>query len=268
MAGQQPRRRPPKTARAWLATHYSVPARIVAVLGTLASAWGLVIAVGDPDGENPASWLMFLGPAVAGAFPTLELAWARDRDLSMRSIQARWFAFPFFGAAGAVVAMLATELTLHATGAIAAAQAADKWHYWFAADGPPLPSIMFGLLGYVAGLLLALAFFVVVLWPLQVLLRPRQAMAEHSLDTSEANFRRNRAALLLMPFLVINAVVIAIALTFGIGWLAVASILLEVALVVVTVTLQRVDTKRRKASGVRTGVENGVEAGNRRRREY
>ena len=35
------------TARAWLAANYSIPARAVAVIGVLASAWGMVIAVGD-----------------------------------------------------------------------------------------------------------------------------------------------------------------------------------------------------------------------------
>ncbi|MQM24736.1 hypothetical protein [Glycomyces albidus] len=264
MAGRPPRTERPGTARAWLAIHYSVPARIIAVLGALASAWGLVIAVGDPDGENPASWLMFIGPAVAGAFPTLELAWARDRDMSMGSVQARWFVFPIFGALGAVIAMFTTEIALHLSGAIAAAQAADEWHYWFAADGPPMPSILFGLLGYVAGLLLALALFVVVLWPLQVLTRPHQAIAESRMDTSESNFRRNRAALLLMPFIVIDAVVIAIALTSGIGWLAVLSIAVEVALVITAMALQRVDRKQRTEDGVPPGVE----LGNPRRREY
>jgi hypothetical protein len=227
------------------------------VLGTIASAWGLAVAVGDTEGENPIAWLMFAGPALAGAFPTLELAWRRDRDLSMSTVQSRWFIFPLFGALGAIVAMVITEIVMRVSGAVAAAQARDPYHYWFAEDGPPFPSFMFGILGYVAGLLLALAFFVVVLWPLQVLLRPRQALEENMMDGSEANFRRNRAALLMMPLIVINAVVLAIALTAGIGWLALLSVLLEVAMVVVTMFLQRADKKRRSQAGLPTGIELG-----------
>lgn len=247
-AYQSPTRRP-TTAREWLAANYSVPARIVAVLGVLASGWGLVAAVGDTEGENPASWLMFLGPALAGAFPTLELLWSRDHDLSLSSIKARWFVFPAFGALGAVVVMSVTEIVLRVSGAVAAAQAADKWHYWFPMDGPPFPSISFGLLGYVAGLLLALAVYVVVLWPLQIILRPRQAIAESLMDTSERHFRRNRTALVLMPVLVVNAVVIAVAIVSEIGWLVVVSIVLEVVLVIVTRALQRVAGKDRPETG-------------------
>lgn len=222
-----------------------------------ASAVGMVVAVGDTDGENPISWLMFLGPAIAGAFPTLELAWRRDHDLSMSSITPRWFIFPIFGAIGAVVAMGITEIVLHASGAITAAQAADQWHYWFPTDGPSAPSVAFGLLGYVGGLLLALTFYVVILWPLQILVRPRQAIEESMMDTSQRNFRRNRAALILMPLLVVNAVVIGIAITVEIGWLAWTSILLEIAMVAVVANLQRVDRKRRTEAGVPTGIELG-----------
>lgn len=248
---------PPKTARAWLAEHYSIPARTVAVIGALASGWGLVAAVGDTEGENPLSWLMFLGPALAGAFPTLELAWRRDHDLSMASVKSRWFVFPLFGALGAVIVMVVTEVAMHLNGSIAEAQAADKWHYWFAADGPPMPSVLFGLLGYAAGVLLAIAFFVVVLWPLQIILRPRQAIDENMMDTGESNFHRNRAALVPMPFIVIDAFVIAIAITLGVGWLVVVSIAAEVAMVITAMFLQRVDKKRRRAAGLSTGVELG-----------
>lgn len=244
-----------RTLRGWLAVNYSIPARIVAVAGALASAWGLAVAVGDTEGERPLSWLMFLGPAVAGAFPTLELAWRGDRDLSMATVKPRWFAFPFFGALAAVIAMGATEIVMRATGALAAAQAQDKWHFWFAVDGPPAPSILFGLLGYAAGLLLAIVLFVVVLWPLQIILRPRQAIAENMMDTSQEHFRRNRLALALMPLMVIGAVVIAIALTSGNGPLALVAILIEAALVVVAMVLQRVDKQRRTTAGVAAGVE-------------
>lgn len=243
------------TFRSWLAANYSVPARVVAVIGVLASAWGMTTAVGDTDGESPISWLMFIGPAVAGGFPTLELAWRRDHDLSMSTVKPRWFIFPIFGALGAVIVMGITEIVLYASGAVAAAQAADKWHYWFAVDGPQPVSVMFGLLGYVAGLLFAIAFFVVVLWPLQILLRPRQAIDENMMDTSEQNFRRNRAALTLMPLLVVNAVVIGTAITLEIAWLTVLSVLLEVAMVIITMMLQRIDKKRRKAAGQPTGFE-------------
>lgn len=211
----------------------------------LASAVGLIAAVGDPDGENPISWFMILGPAIAGAFPTLELAWRRGHDLSMSSITPRWFIFPIFGAIGAVLAMGITEIILRVSGAVAAAQAADKWHYWFPADGPSLPSVLFGMLGYVAGLLLSIAFFVVILWPLQILMRPRQAIEESMMDTSQKNFRRNRAALVLMPLLVVNAVVIGTAIVLEIVWLTWTSILLEIAMVAVTASLQRVDRKHR-----------------------
>ncbi|MDA1361876.1 hypothetical protein O1R50_19770 [Glycomyces luteolus] len=247
----------PTTARAWLAANYSIPARAVAVIGVLASAWGMVIAVGDTEGENPASWLMFIGPALAGAFPTLELAWRRDHDLSMATVTSRWFVFPLFGALGAVIVMAVTEIVMRASGAMAAAQAADKWHYWFAVDGPPMPSVMFGLLGYAAGLLLAIVFFVLVLWPLQVILRPKQAIAENMMDTGESSFRRNRAALMLGPFIVIDAFVIAIAITQELGWLVVVSILAEVAMVAVAASLQRVDKQRHGEAPLPTGVELG-----------
>lgn len=247
MANRRSRPSRPSPVRAWIVSNYGVPAVIVTVLGVLSSALGFVVAVGDTDGENPLSWLMFLGPALAGAFPTLELAWDRNHDLSMARITRRWFLFPFFGAVGAVIAMGIAELTVRASGALAAARAADKWHYWFPADGPAVPSVVFGLLGYVAGLLLALTFFVVVLWPLQVLLRPRQAIAENRMDTSPEHFRRNRAALALMPFLVLNAVVIGIAMTQELVWLAVASILLEIAMTVAAVRLQRVARRPRDA---------------------
>lgn len=222
---------------------------IVTVVSVLASAAGFLAAVGDPEGENPLSLLMFAGPALAGAFPTLELAWDREHDLSMAKVTRRWFLFPAIGAAGAVIAMGLAEIAVRASGALAAAQAADKWHYWFPADGPGVPSILFGLLGYVAGLLLALAFYVVVLWPLQLLLRPHQAIAENRLDTSPEHFRRNRTALGLMPLLVLNAVVIGTALVFGIAWLAVVSIVLEIAMTVAAVRLQRVDPRRRAGTG-------------------
>lgn len=257
MANDRLRSARSSTARGWIAANYSLPARIIAVLCAPASAVGMIVAVGDLDGENPLSWLMFLGPAIAGAFPTLELAWRRDHDLSMSSIVPRWFIFPAFGAVGALVAMGITEIVLRASGRIAAAQAADEWHYWFPADGPSVASVSFGLLGYVAGLLLAMAFFVVILWPLQILVRPRQAIEENMMDTSQKNFRRNRAALILMPLLVVNAVVIGIGLTAEIGWLAVASIVLEIALVAVVANLQRVDKKRRSDAGLPTGIELG-----------
>ncbi|MBM7790578.1 hypothetical protein [Tenggerimyces flavus] len=220
---------------------------IVTVIGVLSSAVGFRAGVGDSEGENPLSYLMFVGPAIAGAFPTLELAWGGKHDLSMAEVTRRWFLFPVFGAAGAVIAMGIAEVTVRASGALATAQAADKWHYWFPADGPAVPSVLFGLMGYAAGLLLALAIFVVVLWPTQILLRPRQAIEENRMDTSPEHFRRNRAAMIMMPLLVLNAIVIGIAITFEIGWLAVVSILLEVAMVVAVVRLQRVAA--RTASG-------------------
>lgn len=222
---------------------------IVTLVSVLASAAGFLVAIGDSEGENPLSWLMFAGPALAGAFPTLELAWDREHDLSMAKVTRRWFLFPAIGAAGAVIAMGIAEIAVRASGALAAAQAADKWHYWFPGDGPGLPSILFGLLGYVAGLLLALAFYVVVLWPLQLLLRPHQAIAENRLDTAPEHFRRNRAALALMPLLVLNAVLIGIALVFEIGWLAVVAVVLEIAMTVAAVRLQRVDPSRRTGAG-------------------
>ncbi|GAB3746779.1 hypothetical protein [Microlunatus parietis] len=234
--------------RNWIAKNYTVPAMIVTAFGVLSSAAGFVVAVGDPEGENPLSWFMFLGPAIAGAFPTVELAWQREHDLSLPTVVRRWFLYPVFGAAGAVIAMGLAELSVRSSGALAAAQAADKWHYWFPADGPAVPSVLFGLLGYVAGLLLALTFYVVVLCPLQILLRPRQAIAENRLDRSPEHFRRNRAALALMPFLVLGAVVIGIAMTQGILWLAVVAILLEIAMTVAAVRLQRVDPARRRTS--------------------
>lgn len=251
------RRSPPRPVRAWIAANYSVPAMIVTVISVLSSAVGFLVAVGDTDGENPLSWLMFVGPALAGAFPTLELAWDRKHDLSRSTVTRRWFLFPVFGAAGAVIAMGIAEIAVRASGALAAAQASDKWHYWFPADGPAAPSVLFGLLGYVAGLLLALAIYVVVLWPLQILLRPRQAIEENQLDTSPEHFRRNRAAMIMMPFLVLNAVVIGIAITFGIGWLVVVSVLLEVAMVVAVVRLQRVAARRRRKAGPPVGSAGG-----------
>ncbi|MFC7619209.1 hypothetical protein [Microlunatus sp. GCM10028923] len=242
----QRRSRPsrPSPVRRWIAENYSVPAMIVTVFGVLGSAAGFVVAVGDTDGENPLSWLMFVGPALAGAFPTLELAWDRKHDLSMATVSRRWFLFPAVGAAGAVLLMGIAELTVRATGALAAARAADKWHYWFPADGPDVPSILFGLLGYVAGLLFGLAFYVAVLWPLQILLRPHQAIAENRMDPSPEHFRRNRAALALMPLLVVNAVLIGVAIVLEIGWLVIASILLEIAMTVAVVRLQRRDPSR------------------------
>ncbi|WP_152364899.1 hypothetical protein [Microlunatus speluncae] len=243
--------------RTWVVQNYTVPAVIVTVLGVLGSAAGFVLAVGDQEGENPLSWLMFLGPAIAGAFPTLELAWDREHDLSLAKVQRRWLLFPFFGAVGAVLAMGVAELVTRASGALAAAQAADKWHYWFPADGPAAPSVLFGLLGYVAGVLLALACYVVVLWPLQILLRPRQAIEESMLDPSREHFSRNRAALILGPPLVLNAVLIGVGLTFGIGWLAIVAILLEVAMVVAVVRLQRVNAARRRGAGLPEGIEAG-----------
>ena len=237
------------TLRQWLKKNYTAPAMIVAVLGSLASGLGMAIAVGDTEGENLLSSLMFFGPAVAGAFPTLELAWLKERDLSMAKVVPRWFAFPAFGAIGAVVVMGITEIVLSTSGAISEAQAEDKYHYWFAADGPSPVSVSFGLLGYAAGLLVAIAVFVLVLWPLQIILRPHQALEENLMDSSEENFRRNRVALLLMPCLVINAFVIAIALTLDILWLAVLSIALEVVATIVVRNIQKSSAKRRAAAG-------------------
>ncbi|SDE02521.1 hypothetical protein [Glycomyces harbinensis] len=241
--------------RAWFATNYSVPAMIVAVVGVLASAWGLVVAVGDPDGENPVSWLMFLGPAAAGGFPTLELAWSRDRDLSTASIKRRWFRLPILGALAALAAMGVAEIVMNATGAVAAAQAEDQWHYWFPTDGPSPASVMFALLGWVIALLFSLTFFMLVLWPLQLVLRPRQAIGENMMDTSEPNLRRNRAALALTLLLVIDAFVISVALALEIDWLAVAGVVIGVVMLVVVVLLQRVDKQRRAEAGLPAGVE-------------
>ncbi len=247
--------RPSRTTSvgAWIAANYSVPSLIIAVIGVLSSAIGFVTAIGDPEGESPLSWLMFAGPALTGAFPTLELTWDREHDLSMPKVIRRWMLFPLFGAAGAVIAMGITELVARWTGVLAAAQAADKWHYWFPADGPAAPSVLFGLLGYVAGVLLALAFYVVVLWPLQILLRPRQAIRENRMDIAPQHFRRNRAALALRPLLVLNAVLIGVAIVLELGWwLVVASILPQVAMTVAAVRLQRLDPARRRAAAKET----------------
>ena len=117
---------------------------------------------------------MFVGPALTGAFPTLELTWDREHDLSMSKVTRRWMLFPLFGAAGAVIAMGITELVARWTGVLAAAQAADKWQYWFPADGPAAAVGPVRTARYVAGVLLALAFYV----------RPQQAIRENRMDTS------------------------------------------------------------------------------------
>jgi len=169
------------------------------VVGVLASAIGLIAAVGDTEGDNLVSWLMFIGPGLAGAFPTLELAWWRDHGLSMATVKPRWFIFPAFGGFGAVVVMSVTEIVL----------------------------------------------------------RPRQAIEEAMMDASELNFRHNRAALVLMPIMVINAFVIGIAIVTEIVWLAVLSILAEVVLVVITRRHQLVGRKGREESGLPAGAEPG-----------
>lgn len=95
-----------------------------------------------------------------------------------------------------------------------------------------------------------------VLLPLQVL-RPRQAISENLMDTSAKDFRRNRAALLFVPLIVVDAVVIGIAVTFEIRWLTILSLLAVVAMVVVVALLQRVDAQRRRAAGQPVGLELG-----------
>lgn len=245
------------SSRRGILRHLSLPARIVAVLGCLAGGIGFVLAVGDPEGTNPLSWLMFLGPAIAGAFPTLELAWDPAHDMSISRLKRRWILFPVIGAIGAVPVMILAEYATRASGAMYAAQTADRWHFWFPLDGPAVPSIPFGLLGYPAGILLAVAVYVVVLWPLQILRRPHRAIVDAKLDTDPRHARRNRAALAIMPLIVLVAVVIGVSMVFGPTWLAAVSIALEVVLTVAVVLLQRVDAARRRAAGERVGLEIG-----------
>lgn len=250
------RRSPARTGlAAWFATHGSISILVVIVLGALASTLGFVVALGDPDGENLLSFLMILGPTAAGAFPTLELAWDRRHDLSMPRMTARWFVFPTLAGIGGVVAMGITEVILRATGAMAAAQAADPWHYWFPSDGPPVHALGFALLGFVAGLLLSLALFVLILWPMQIILRPRKAIAEAQMDTDPRHARRNRAALALLPLIVVDAFVIGTALTLGITWLAVVSILAEIAMTIAAVRLQRLVSDRIPGAQKRVGFQ-------------
>jgi hypothetical protein len=71
------------------------------------------------------SWLMVLGPLVVSVFPTVELAWHRNRDLSMASMRQRWLVLPFLGVLAAVVAMGLAELAMYAIDAQAAATAVD-----------------------------------------------------------------------------------------------------------------------------------------------
>jgi hypothetical protein len=173
------------TSHAWVAVYGRMPVVIVGAACALASGFGLVAAVGDLYGENPASWLMVLGPIVVSVFPTVELAWRRDRDLSMASMKRRWLVLPFLGVLGAVVAMGLAELVMYAVDAEGAALAAAVWLDGFAADGPRLVSVSYGLLGYFIGLLLAVAFYSVFLWPLQLIRRSGRAAAEHPMDTAD-----------------------------------------------------------------------------------
>ncbi|SDE02514.1 hypothetical protein SAMN05216270_11131 [Glycomyces harbinensis] len=158
---------------------------VVGVVCALASGCGLVAAFGDLYGENPVSWSMVLGPMVVTVFPTVELAWSRDRDLSMASMKRRWLVLPFLGVLGAVVAMGLAELAVYAVNAEAAGQAADVWLDGFSADGPALVSVSYGLLGYFIGLLLAVAFYSLILWPLQLIRRQGRAIGEHPMDTAD-----------------------------------------------------------------------------------
>ncbi|MFC0674981.1 hypothetical protein [Brachybacterium hainanense] len=229
----------PDRPRAGSARSWSLPARIVAVLGALLGAVGFVVAVGDPDGENPWSALMFAGPALAGAFPTLELAWDPRHDQSLERVARRWFLFPVIGAIGALMTLGAAELAARASGALPAARAADPYHYWFPVDGPAAPFLPFALLGYVAGLLLALTFFVLVLLPLQALLRPAQAVREAGLDDAPEHLGRNRIVVLLTPLLVLGAVAIGVGMALEIPLLATIATVLEVIMTLACVRLQR-----------------------------
>jgi hypothetical protein len=105
---------------AWVAVYGRKPLVIVGVVCALASGFGLIAAFGDLYGENPVSWSMVLGPMVVSVFPTLELTWHRDRDLSMASLKRRWLVLPLLGALGTVLAM---GLAMYAVNADAAALA-------------------------------------------------------------------------------------------------------------------------------------------------
>jgi len=173
------------TAYARLSFHGRRPIEVVGAVCAVASGCGLVAAFGDLYGENPVSWLMVLGPLVVSVFPTVELAWHRNRDLSMASMRQRWLVLPFLGVLAAVVAMGLAELAMYAIDAQAATTAADVWLEGFAADGPRLVSVRYGLLGSCIGLLLATAFYAVVLWPLQLIRRTGRIGTEHSADTAD-----------------------------------------------------------------------------------
>ncbi|WP_091038135.1 hypothetical protein [Glycomyces harbinensis] len=185
MAAHKPRTDRSATLRTWIAAHRRKPVVVVGVVCALASGCGLVAAFGDLYGENPVSWSMVLGPMVVTVFPTVELAWSRDRDLSMASMKRRWLVLPFLGVLGAVVAMGLAELAVYAVNAEAAGQAADVWLDGFSADGPALVSVSYGLLGYFIGLLLAVAFYSLILWPLQLIRRQGRAIGEHPMDTAD-----------------------------------------------------------------------------------
>lgn len=173
------------TPLARLAAYGRTPVVAVGVICALASGCGLVAAFGDLYGENPVSWLMVLAPIVVSLFPTVELTWRRNRDLSMASMKRRWLVLPFLGALGAVVAMGLAELAMYAVDAQAAALAADVWLDGFSADGPRLVSVSYGLLGYLIGLLLAVAYYTVVLLPLQLIRRTGRTDTAHSADTAD-----------------------------------------------------------------------------------
>ncbi|MEU5870638.1 hypothetical protein AB0A73_03655 [Glycomyces sp. NPDC047369] len=185
MTAPKPRTGRSATPLARLAAYGRTPVIAVGVVCALASGCGLVAAFGDLYGENPASWLMVLGPLVVSVFPTVELAWHRNRDLTMASMKRRWLVLPFLGVLAAVVAMGLAELVMHAIDAQAAALAAEVWLDGFSAEGPRLVSVCYGLLGYFIGLLLAVAFYTVILLPLNLIRRTGRTDTEHSTDTAD-----------------------------------------------------------------------------------
>jgi hypothetical protein len=57
------------------------------------------------------------------------------------------------------------------------------WLERFSENGLSLVSVTYGMIGYFIGLLLALAFYTVALWPLQLIRRPGWTIEEHPMDT-------------------------------------------------------------------------------------
>ena len=188
----------------------SSPVGLIALaVGVALGVWGIIAAAAATDTEPAWPFMLVVGAAsVPTAWAVLETLWVLPGAQVILTALVRAILVPLPSVVVVGIAQVITVLQPDVQASIAAATREGGWHPLFSADdGSPLfvVGVLMPLANWFIAMLVGLVVVVVLVMPIMVIFRPRDAIAANQLDLSPKHAERNTRAvraLALVMFLV------------------------------------------------------------------